>query len=99
MFTKVFIDSAQECVPVKTVRVHTDDAPWMTNEIRLLIKQRGKMHKKAKRSNLKAVFGTTFALLEIMLFLKLGSVNLITLMNSPKKCLTRNVSAARIGGN
>ena len=26
----------------------------MTNEIRLLIKQRGKMHKKAKRSNLKA---------------------------------------------
>ena len=50
----VFMDSAQECIPVKTVRVCTDDAPWMTNEIRLLIKQRGKMHKKAKRSNLKA---------------------------------------------
>ena len=54
MFTQVFMDSAQECMPVKTVRVRTDDAPWMTNEIRLLIKQRGKMHKKAKRSNLKA---------------------------------------------
>ena len=54
MCTKVFIDSAQECMPVKTVRVRTDDAPWMTNETRFLIKQRGKMHKKAKRSNLKA---------------------------------------------
>ena len=54
MFTKIFMDSAQERMPVKTVRVRTDDAPWMTNEIRLLIKQRGKMHKKAKRSNLKA---------------------------------------------
>ena len=54
MFTQVFMDSAQECMPVKTVRVRTDDAPWMTNEIRLLIKQRGKMHKKAKQSNLKA---------------------------------------------
>ena len=34
--------------------MRTDDAPWMTNEIRLLTKQRGKMHEKAKRSNLKA---------------------------------------------
>ena len=70
----------------------------MTNEIRLLIKQRGKMHKKAKRGNLKAD-RDNFALLEIMLFPKLGSVILITLMNSPKKYLTRNVAAARIGGN
>ena len=57
MFTKVFMDSAQECMPVKTVRVRTDDAPWMTNEIRLLIKQRVKMHKKAitnTGSNLRA---------------------------------------------
>ena len=64
-------------MPVKTVRVRTDDAPWMTNEIRLLIKQRGKMHKKAKRSNLKADWDNfrTFR----------NNVNLITLMNSPKK--------------
>ena len=54
MFTKAFIDSAQECMPAKTVRVRTGDAAWMTNEIPLLIKQRAKMHKKAKRSNLKA---------------------------------------------
>ena len=70
----------------------------MTNEIQLLIKQRGKMHKKAKRSNLKADWDN-FAILEIMLFPKLGSVNLITLMYSLKKYLTRNVSAARTGGN
>ena len=82
MFTKVFIDSAQECMPDKTVRVRTDDAPWMTNEIRFLIKQRGKMHKKAKRSNLKADW-ENFRTFRIMLFPKLGSVN-ITLMNSPK---------------
>ena len=56
-FVSVFMDSAQECMPVKTVCVRTDDAPWMTNEIRLLIKQRVKMHKKAitnTGSNLRA---------------------------------------------
>ena len=39
IFTKIFMNAAQECMPVKTVRVRTDDAHWMTNEIRLLIKQ------------------------------------------------------------
>ena len=47
------MNSAQECMPVKTVRVRSNDAAWMTNEIRGLIKQRGKIHKKAKRGNFK----------------------------------------------
>ena len=47
------MNSAQECMPVKTVSVRSNDAAWMTNEIRALIKQRGKIHKKAKRSNSK----------------------------------------------
>ena len=53
LFTKIFMNSAQECMPVKTVSVRSNDAAWMSNEIRELIKQRGKIHKKAKRSNLK----------------------------------------------
>ena len=42
-------------MPVKTVNLRTNDAPWMTNEIRSIIKQRGEIHNKAKskRSNLK----------------------------------------------
>ena len=53
LFTKIFMNSAQERMPVKTVSVRSNDAAWMSNEIRELIKQRGKTHKKAKRSNLK----------------------------------------------
>ena len=53
LFTKIFMNSAQERMPVKTVSVRSNDAAWMTNEIRALIKQRGKIHKNAKRSNLK----------------------------------------------
>ena len=51
------------------------------------------VHKIGKR------IGTTFALLEIILFLKFGSVNLITLMNLPKSYLNTNVSAISIGRN
>ena len=49
LFTKIFMNSAQECMPVKTVSVRSNDASWMTNEVRALIKERGKIHKKAKR--------------------------------------------------
>ena len=52
LFTKIFMNSAQERMPVKTVSVRSNDAAWMSNEIRELIKQRGKIHKNAKRSNL-----------------------------------------------
>ena len=34
LFTKIFVNSAQECMPVKTVSVRSDDVAWMTNEIR-----------------------------------------------------------------
>ena len=61
LFTKIFMNSAQECVPVKTVSVRSNYAVWMTNEIRALIKQRGKINKKAKRRT-----GITFVLLEMM---------------------------------
>ena len=98
MFTKVFIDSAQECIPVKTFRVRTDDAPWMTNEIRLLIKQRGKMHKKAKRSNLKAEWDN-FRTFRNNVISKVRKRKLDYFDELTKKYLTRNVLAARIGGN
>ena len=61
LFTKIFMNSAQECVPVKTVSVRSNYAVWVTNEIRALIKQRGKINKKAKRRT-----RITFVLLEMM---------------------------------
>ena len=98
MFTKVFIDSAQECMPDKTFRVRTDDAPWMTNEIRLLIKQRGKMHKKAKRSNLAQADWDNFRTFRNNVISKVRKCKHY-FDELTEKYLTRNVSALRICGN
>ena len=66
----------------------------MTNEIRALIKQRGKINKKAKRRT-----RITFVLLEMMYFLKLESVKLSILTGLPKRYLILNVLITKIGGN
>ena len=38
-------------MPMKTVTICSRDAPWFTKELRHLIKQRNKIHKKAKRTD------------------------------------------------
>ena len=102
-FVSVFMDSAQECMPVKTVCVRTDDAPWMTNEIRLLIKQRVKMHKKAitdTGSNLRADWDNfrTFRN-NVISKVRKRKLDYFDELTGGKKSLSRNVLAARIGGN
>ena len=78
LFTKIFMDSTQECMLVKTGRALTNDALWMTNEIRSLIKQRGKMYRKTKQSNLKAHWDNfhffIFFFLILFFIPRLGSV-------------------------
>lgn len=38
-------------IPQKTIRVRPKDKPWMNNRVRLGIRQRNRIHKKAKSSN------------------------------------------------
>ena len=51
IFTDTLFDIAKQCMPSKTVKVKTNDAPWINEEIRLLIAEKNKIHKKAKQSN------------------------------------------------
>ena len=52
MATEEFIDrlmtSAMQCMPTKVITVRPNDVPWMTDGIRLLIKQRKIIHARAK---------------------------------------------------
>ena len=47
LFTKTFMDKAKQCMPIKTVKLRTYDAQWMTEEIRSSISKRKRLYKKA----------------------------------------------------
>lgn len=51
IFSEILIEKAKMCMPTKTVTVHPNDVPWMTDEIRLLIEERKEIHRLAKRSD------------------------------------------------
>ena len=50
-FTTTLLNIAKQCMPVKTIIVRSNDAPWINNEIKLLIAEKYKVHKTAKQSN------------------------------------------------
>jgi len=50
-FTERFIQIAKECMPVKTVSINPKDAPWINDELRMLVKERNRRFKTAKRTN------------------------------------------------
>ena len=50
-FSEKLLDIARDCMPSKTIKVIERDSPWMTEEIRILIKKKRKLHSNAKRTN------------------------------------------------
>ena len=52
IFTDTLLNIANQCMPVKRITVRTNDAPWITDEIKRLIITKKSIHKSAKRSNL-----------------------------------------------
>ena len=51
LFTDTLFQIAQECMPSKTITVRPKDVPWITREIKILLKRRNKIHRKAKITN------------------------------------------------
>ena len=51
LFTETLFNSANDCMPSKTVIFKDNDAPWMTEEIRKLIEKKERIHTFAKRLN------------------------------------------------
>ncbi|MEW8546418.1 MAG: endonuclease/exonuclease/phosphatase family protein, partial [Candidatus Thiodiazotropha sp.] len=49
--TSTILTAASNSIPNKLVTIRPKDPPWMHNEIRKLIRQRKRLHRKAKRSN------------------------------------------------
>ena len=49
--TNTFLNLAKQCMPVKTVTVRTNDAPWINEKIRESIATKKRIHKLAKRTN------------------------------------------------
>lgn len=50
-FTKNLLDICNECIPKVTLTVRPNDKPWMTNEIRRIMRQRDRLYTKAKSKN------------------------------------------------
>ena len=46
------MNTAKQCMPVKTVTIYPNEVPWMTDEIRKLINKRKELHTNAKQTNL-----------------------------------------------
>ena len=42
-FTKLFLDTARQCIPTKTITVQDYDKPWFNNEIRKEIRLRNRL--------------------------------------------------------
>ena len=49
--TQTIYDSVQIAIPSKTVTIRPNDAPWMHNKIRTLIRQRKRLYRKAKQND------------------------------------------------
>ena len=50
-FNKVILDAAKSSIPNKIINVRTFDVPWFHSYLRKLIRQRKRLHKKAKSQN------------------------------------------------
>ena len=48
LFSKNIMDIGKTCMPVKTIKVKNNDAPWITQEIKKLIKKKQNIHAFAK---------------------------------------------------
>ena len=49
--SSVIMETALSSIPHKNVKIRPNDSPWMHNEIRHLIRQRKRLHRKAKNVN------------------------------------------------
>ena len=49
--TNKIIKVAEETIPNKIIKVNKNDLPWITNEIKQMIRKRNRIRKKAKKSN------------------------------------------------
>ena len=47
----IILSAAEQSIPNKIFTIRPSDQPWMHNEIRKLIRQRKRIHKKAKQTN------------------------------------------------
>lgn len=52
LFTNTILHAAEDTIPNKTIMVRKSEPLWMNNRIRRAIRQRNRMHKRAKKSNL-----------------------------------------------
>ena len=50
-FNKILLDAAKTSIPNKIINVRTSDVPWFHSNLRKLIRQRKRLHKKAKSLN------------------------------------------------
>ena len=50
-FTSIIEEISKKHIPTKTVTIRPSDKPFMNNEIRLKMRQRNRVHKKAKSTN------------------------------------------------
>jgi len=48
--------AASDSIPNKVITIRPDDVPWMTQDVRLLIRKRNRFHQKAKRLNTHAAW-------------------------------------------
>ena len=51
LFSDTLHNTAEKCMPVKTISVRQCDKPWITEEIKQMIRNKNKLHKKAKIFN------------------------------------------------
>ena len=49
--SSVIMETASSSIPHKNATIRPNDSPWMHNEIRHLIRQRRRLHRKAKNVN------------------------------------------------
>ena len=47
----MFLNLPRQYIPNKVVKVRTDDKEWFNSELRKLLRQKNKVHRRAKRSN------------------------------------------------
>ena len=50
-WNEIFLNLARQYIPNKVVKVRTDDKPWFNSELRKLLRQKNKAHRRAKSSN------------------------------------------------
>ena len=49
--TSKLIETASTCIPNKVINIRQGDLPWITNEIKKIMRKRDRLRRKAKKSN------------------------------------------------